>query len=259
MNILKKHLVDLGSKDFREDGRGFNEYRKITIKYGVSAKAAEGSAMVTIGDTEVVAGVKFEAGTPFPDTPDKGTIIVNVELLPLASGEFESGPPGIDAIELSRVVDRGIRESGALDFKKLCITPGEKMWMIYIDIYPLNDDGNLFDACALAALAALKDARFPQYDGTKISYDKRTDKPLPLTDLPVSCTVRKLGDKIFVDPSKNEDSLTDARITFAVNKDGTFCAMQKGGQLGLNVEDIKEMASIAIKSSKIIRKELEKK
>ena len=177
----------------------------------------------------------------------------------MASGDFESGPPGIDAIELSRVVDRGIRESGALDMKKLSIESGKKMWMVYIDIYPINDAGNLFDTCALAALAALKDARFPEYDGEKIKYDKRTDKSLPLTELPISCTIRKLGDKLFVDPTKNEDMLADTRLTVAVNKNGTLCALQKGGDAGLTAGEIKEMCQMAVKSSKLIRKELDKK
>ena len=34
---------------------------------------------------------------------------------------FDIGRPGIEAIELARVIDRGIRESGFIDFKKLCI------------------------------------------------------------------------------------------------------------------------------------------
>lgn len=106
----KKYIQSLLQKDLREDGRKTDQYRYIEVEYGVSAKSAEGSARVKIGNTEVVAGIKMEVGEPFPDKPDQGTIIVNVELLPLSSPEFESGPPDVDSIELSRVVDRGIRE-----------------------------------------------------------------------------------------------------------------------------------------------------
>ncbi len=45
-----------------------------------------------------------------------------------------------------------------------------------IDIYPLNDAGNLWDAGALAALAALKDAKYPEFDGEKVDYSKKTKK-----------------------------------------------------------------------------------
>ena len=38
----------------------------------------------------------------------------DIELLPMAFPTFESGPPSEQAIEYSRVVDRGIRESKML-------------------------------------------------------------------------------------------------------------------------------------------------
>jgi len=127
-----------------------------------------------------MVGVKLEVGEPYPDTPDEGTIIVGAELLPLSNPEFELGPPGIQAIELARVVDRGIRESKALDFRKLCIEPGKKIWMVIIDICPINDAGNLFDASSLAALAALQDAKYPAFDGEKLTIRRKQIKGLSL-------------------------------------------------------------------------------
>lgn len=127
MMISRDYIESLVAKHTRVDGRAFDAYRNIEIEYGVSSKSAEGSARVKIGDTEVVAGVKLEVGSPFSDKPDEGSIMVNVELLPLSSPLFEAGPPSIDAIELSRVTDRGIRESKAIDFKKLCIVEGESL------------------------------------------------------------------------------------------------------------------------------------
>jgi len=200
MSMIKDHIVSLLAKDMREDGRKLTEYRKpITIEYGISAKSAEGSARVFIGDTEVVAGVKLEVGKPFPDTPDDGVLMVNAELLPLSNPEFESGPPSIGSIELARVVDRGIRESHMIDTEKLCIKKGEKVWIACIDIYPINDAGNLFDAAALAALAALKDARFPEYDEKegKVDYSKKSKNKLPLAKEAVEITVIKIKDSFL--------------------------------------------------------------
>src|SRR3989339_2224492 len=163
-NELKNHIIKLFTSDTRLDGRKFTEYRKpFKVETGFT-NTAEGSARVILGKTEVLAGVKMEIMEPYPDTQDEGSIMVGAELLPLSSPEFELGPPGIQAIELARVVDRGIRESKALDFKKLCIEKGEKIWMVIIDICPINDAGNLFDAASLAALAALKDTRYPAFD-----------------------------------------------------------------------------------------------
>ena len=253
---LRSHIISLLNADTRLDGRKLTEYRKpIEVERGV-VKTAEGSARVKIGDTDVIVGVKMDVGEPYPDTPNEGTIIVGAELLPLSNPEFELGPPGIQAIELARVVDRGIRESKALDFKKLCIEKGEKIWMVIIDICPINDAGNLFDASSLAALAALKNAKFPAFDGEKVDYKAKTDKSLELEKTPIAVTVIKIGDKFIVDPSTEEEKAVDARLTVSSMEDGTLCAMQKGGDFPLTVEDINKMLDIGIEKAKELRKHL---
>ena len=253
---LRSHIISLLNAGIRLDGRKLTDYRKpIELEYGV-VKTAEGSARVRIGDTDVMVGIKLDVGEPYPDTPDEGTIIVGAELLPLSNPEFELGPPGIQAIELARVVDRGIRESKALDFKKLCITPKEKIWMVIIDICPINDAGNLLDASSLAAIAALKDAKYPSFDGEKIDYKQKTDKKLQLEKMPIAVTVIKIGDKFIVDPDVEEERVIDARLTVSSIEDGTLCAMQKGGDFPLTIEEISKMIDIGIEKGKELRKYL---
>src|SRR3989344_7494439 len=104
---LIRKMIERGK---RLDHRPFDQYREMTIEAGIIS-SAEGSARVKLGNTEVIVGVKLGVGTPFPDTQDEGVLMVTAELLPLAHPDFESGPPGEDAIELARVVDRAIRES----------------------------------------------------------------------------------------------------------------------------------------------------
>ncbi len=253
---LRSHIISLLEANTRLDGRKLTEYRHpITVEYGV-IKTAEGSARVKIGETDILVGVKLEVGEPYPDTPDEGTIIVGAELLALSNPEFEPGPPGIQAIELARVVDRGIRESKALDFKKLCITPGEKIWMVIIDICPINDAGNLFDASSLAALAALKDTKFPAFNGVKVDYKNKTDKKLQLEKTPIAVTVIKIGNKFIIDPGTEEEKVVDARLTVSSIENGTLCAMQKGGDMPLSAEDIGKMLDIGIEKGKELRKHL---
>jgi exosome complex component RRP42 len=253
----KQHISALLSKDGRLDGRKLDEYRKpVSVEYGIS-KSAEGSARVQIGDTIVLAGVKMEIGTPYPDTPDEGALMVGVEMLPIASPDFESGPPSIDAIELSRVVDRGIREGKAVDMKKLCIEEGETNWVISIDIVTLNASGNLFDACALAALAAIKDARLPAREGKVIDYKNLTDEKLPVLKYPVSVTVYKIGDKLIVDPTHEEEAVLDARLTVSLLDNGELCAMQKGGEGTFSADEINAIVKLAATKSKELRKVLD--
>ena len=129
VDVITEHALKLLAQGNRLDGRKFEQYRPITIEYGISSKSAEGSARVKIGKTEVVAGVKLEYGEPYSDTPDEGSIMINMELLPFSNPEFESGPPSIDSIEISRVVDRAIREGHALNLQKLCIKTSLLFWL----------------------------------------------------------------------------------------------------------------------------------
>jgi len=102
----RDYITSLFDQGKRIDERKLEDYRKTTIETGIS-KNAEGSARCKMGDTEVIVGVKMEVGEPYPDAPDKGTIIVTAELNPIASPDFELGPPGAGATELARIVDRG--------------------------------------------------------------------------------------------------------------------------------------------------------
>ena len=253
-NVQKEYLLNLISAGKRADDRVIEDFRKTEIKTGVIYKA-EGSARVNMGKTEVLAGVKMDIGTPFPDKPDDGVMMVNAEFSPAASPEFETGPPRENSIELSRVVDRGIRESHAIDTKKLCITKSEKVWMVFIDIHIVNHDGNLIDAAALAAVAALYDAKMPEYDKKteKPDFSKKTKK-LPLACKPVTVTLHKIGENFIIDPTHEEESITEARLTITTKDDGNLCAMQKGGVKSLSLDEIYKAFDISIKKSKELRK-----
>ncbi|MFI5413719.1 MAG: RNA-binding protein, partial [Candidatus Lutacidiplasmatales archaeon] len=158
--ILTTHILDLAAEGKRLDGRGADDYRKVTVEPGF-VTSADGSALVRIGETAVLAGVKLEPGKPFPDTPNAGVLTTNAELIPLSNAIFEPGPPQPGAIEVSRVVDRAIRAAETIDLTRLCVTPGEKTWVCYVDIHVLDHSGNLIDAALLAALGALTHSTVP--------------------------------------------------------------------------------------------------
>ncbi|HLC63620.1 MAG TPA: exosome complex protein Rrp42 [Candidatus Nanoarchaeia archaeon] len=250
------YLLNLLEQGKRADGRKLEDYRKITIETGIS-KNAEGSARCKIGDTEVLAGVKMDVGTPYPDSPDEGSIIVTTELSPIASPDFELGPPGAWATEISRIVDRGIRESKAVDFKTLCIKPGEKCWLLFIDIYPLNDDGNLIDASMLAAMAALKQVKFLKLNSeNKPEFGEHSTKKLQIKKETVTVTVYKAGKSLFVDCSNKEEEMIDARLSVSVDN-GKIHAMQKGGAMAITLQEIETMIDLAMKKEKDLRKALD--
>jgi exosome complex component RRP42 len=242
----------------RFDGRKPDEFREVSIETGVSKKA-EGSARVKLGKTEVLVGVKMAVGTPYPDSPDEGNMMVTAELTPLSSDRHELGPPRINSIELARVVDRGVRESKVIDFKKLAIEAGEKVWTVFIDVYSINDDGNLMDAAGLGVLAALKNAKIPKYDkeNEKVLYGEWTDVSVPLTFLPLSCTIHKIGDVMIVDPNREEEDASDTRITIAISEQGIH-AMQKGEEKALSTKEFSDLLDLAEKNHSKLFPKLEK-
>lgn len=249
----KQHLIGYLAKGTRYDGRGLLEWRPIHVETDIS-KSAEGSARVRVGQTELIAGVKLALEKPYSDRPEEGNLMVNAELYPLSSPKFEPGPPGEQAIELARVIDRGIREAKTIDVKKLCLKAGEQVWSVSVDIVTINDDGDLMDAGALAAMSALQTACFPGIKDGVVDYGERTSKPLPLDMHPVTVTVYLIEKYFIVDPLPEEEEAADARLTVAVDEHGMVRALQKGGAMRLTIDQIDQMVEIAVKKAPELRK-----
>ncbi len=252
LKLTKDYIVENVMKEKRMDSRKLDEYREIKIETCVSSMA-EGSAKVTIGETVVIAGVKMTVAAPYPDTPEEGVMTTSAEYLPMGAPEFESGPPRENEIVLGRVVDRAIRESKCIDFKKLCIEPKEKVWMIFVDILVMNYDGNLFDACGLAAITALKDAKIPGLtdDGT-LDHENMQGK-LPLKGTPITVAVKCHKGKYILDATACEEDAMASQIIVGSNEDGTISSLQKSGTEGFTRKQIMDMLKLALDASKKIR------
>ncbi len=248
-NIQKERIIKYLKEGNRFDGRTPEEFREIKLETEIS-KNAESAISLQIGKTKVYAGVKLAVTTPYPDSPDEGTFMTTAELAPMASEEFELGPPRINAIELARVIDRGIRESGFVDFKKLCIEEGEKVWQVFLDIYAINDDGNLMDVAGLAGLIALAHAKLPVYNAEEGKTEHElSEEGLPLNKdaMSFNVTFHKVGDKIIVDPNEEEEEISDYRLSVAIaDNDGEarVTAMQKGKEGTINDEDMQKILDL---------------
>jgi exosome complex component RRP42 len=251
--IRKGQMTELLAKGRRLDGRALDEHRPLTIQTAFIQKA-NGSSMVSLGNTQVLAGVKVATGTPFPDTPDKGLLVVNAEVLPLSWAYAEAGPPSEDAIELARVVDRGVRESEMIDLSKLCIIAGKTVYTVFVDVNIMNVDGNLFDATSYAVVSALRTAKMPQYEVVEDKVKALEGMvPVPVARTPVSITMARIGDSLIVDPTSEEEAAMDARITLTTDDDGNICAGQKGEPNTFTPAKILEAADTSIRIGKEIR------
>ncbi|MFX0114888.1 MAG: exosome complex protein Rrp42 [Candidatus Hodarchaeota archaeon] len=244
-----KHISTLLKEGQRLDGRSLLDMRPFEITSGVIQKS-EGSAQIELGDTRVIVGVKGQIGAPFPDTPDQAVQIVNMELAPIASPFFEPGPPQKPAIELARVVDRGIRESGAvrLNDPSLVIQEGQHVWILFVDVYIIDHHGNLFDAAILAAMAALMQTHLKKMvadeEGNLQEIEDET-VPVPLNRLVASLTFGKIDNHIILDPSLDEERCLTGRFTVAATEEGNVCSMQKGEAGTFSKDEIFQMLDIA--------------
>ncbi|MEO3993791.1 MAG: exosome complex protein Rrp42 [Desulfurococcaceae archaeon TW002] len=251
-------LSTLIKKGVRADGRGLEDFRELKIITNYLPKA-DGSALVKLGDTQVLVGVKLELGSPYPDTPEEGVLVVSAEFVPTASPAFEPGPPDENAIELARVIDRVLREYGVIDVSKLVIVPGRRVWVVWIDIYVLDHGGNLIDASAIATLAALLTTKIPKYTVTEnelIQVDKssRVDS-LPVVKKALTVTVGKLGDSLIVDPTIEEEKVMTAKLVVGVGEDGSIAGLQKSGDGYLKLQEVEKAIELALrKGSELLSK-----
>lgn len=245
--IKKDFIYNLLIKGERVDGRTFDQYREISIERNVIQKA-EGSALVKLGSSQVLVGVKMQPGEPFADSPNRGVIITNAELVPLASPNFEPGPPNEVGIELARVVDRGVRESKAVDLEALCIVPGKQVWIVFIDVHILDDCGNILDAASLGAIAALLCTKVPAS-----RFGLGDDYILPIRDIPIATTAIEFSDVLMFDPSVDEEAIANTKLTVITTASGNICGMQKSGTGMLKPEQAYRIIDIACEKAREIR------
>ena len=257
LDELKRDTIqNLVAAGKRAEDRGMFDYRDISVEKDI-LEFSDGSALVRLGKTQVLCAIKFDTAVPFPDRPEEGILSVSAELMPLASQKFEPGPPDEQAIELARVVDRGIRAAELIDFKKFFITEG-KVLALYFDIYVLDYDGNLIDAAGLAAMAALQCTKMPKIEDEAIKWGEYIG-PLELKDKTVTThTFAKIGGSILLDPCLDEEAGMDAKVTFGIMGDNSICAIQKSGPGSFQQGELEKVMDIAFKKNKELKDILEK-
>lgn len=257
----KKFIETALASELRVDGRGLFEYRNITVKFG----REDGSSDVQLGQTHVMGFVTAQLVQPYRDRPNEGSLSIFTEFSPMADPSFEVGRPGESAIELGRIIDRGLRESRAVDTESLCVLAGKLVWSIRVDLHIIDNGGNLVDASNIAALAALLTFRRPECtlggeDGQEvIVHPPEVREPLPLIvhHLPIAVTYAFFGDEnhVAIDPTHNEEAVMGGRMTATLNTNGDVCAIQKAGRVGVMQSDIMRcLRHASVKAADITKK-----
>ncbi|KAL0994875.1 hypothetical protein UPYG_G00128600 [Umbra pygmaea] len=250
------------AKNCRPDGRELGDFRTTTLNIG-SISTADGSALVKVGNTTVICGIKAEFAYPAVESPGKGYIVPNVDLPPLCSSRFRPGPPGEQAQAASQFIADIIESSDVMQTEELCIVKGKLCWVLYCDIMCLDYDGNLLDACLIALLAALKNARLP-----KVTFSKDSEVPevnlenrtgLNIHKHPVAASFAVFDDSItIVDPTAEEESLSTATITVVLDEEERLCALHKPGGTSLSGQKLQDCISRATTRHREIHKLIDK-
>ena len=126
---------------------------------------------------------------------------------------------------------------------------------VFSDNSVIDVDGNLFDACSYATTAAILTTKIPKWeiqDETPVLIEDG-DTDAPITTIPVSVTMGRIGEHIIVDPNGDEWDSMDARITITTNSDGNICALQKGGTHGFTQEQLIKCGEISVSVGAKIR------
>lgn len=251
--VQAEYIIKSFRKGERIDGRGLQDYRSIDVVLNPIEKA-EGSALVKLGNTQALTGVKVELGEPFPDRPGEGVLQVHAEFVPLASPTLEPGPPDEDAIETARIVDRALREPKAVKMDALVVEPGKLVFVVFNDIYLLDHFGNVIDASMISSMLALAVSRLPKLVKKEageyfLDYSERAD-PLPINTLVTTVTMGIYEDNIIVDPSLEEESVLNTFITIAVDEAGRIVGMQKRGSGDLSRAVLDAAVDVSLKKGR---------
>lgn len=252
-----KYYRDFLAQGVRPDGRSLQKFRPVSINVG-SIKTAEGSAIVKIGNTVVVCGIKAELAAPKAEEPNRGYLVPNVELPPLCSPKFRPGPPSDQAQVSSNFIAETLTHSGCVDLTDLCIVPEHLAWVLHCDLICLDHDGSLLDACVIALVTALRTVKLPHvsYDvekeATVVSTEKRNK--LQVYNTPVATTYAIFDDEILLpDPTNEEESLSSGVVTVVVQGD-MLCSVHKPGGSPLTESQLQECISGALNRAEYINK-----
>lgn len=137
---------------------------------------------------------------------------------------------------LSRILEKAIRRSAALDTESLCIVAGTKCFSIRADIHVVDHDGGLVDAACIAVIAGLQHYRRPDVsvEGEKVTvYSSREREPVPLSMLHhpfcVTFSYYDEGDITLLDTTLSEEQVREGEIIITMNRHGEICQIAKYG------------------------------
>jgi ribonuclease PH len=200
----------------RTDNRRPDQMRPVAIETGY-LKTAEGSALITVGNTRVLCAASVEDSVPqFLRGTGKGWVTAEYAMLPRATlkrtpREVIKGKPSGRTHEIQRLIGRSLRAVVDLDLL------GERSVLVDCDV--IQADGGTRTASITGAYVALAIAlrQLVQFGALKKS---------PLVDSVAATSVGIVGGEPVLDLDYEEDSRADVDMNLVMTGAGKFVEVQ---------------------------------
>jgi ribonuclease PH len=202
----------------RADGRELNQMREVVIQRNHTMHA-EGSVLVSFGNTKVLCNASFTPGVPrFKKDSGEGWVTAEYAMLPRATNtrsdrESVRGKIGGRTHEISRLIGRALR--AVVDYKEL----GENTIVIDCDV--IQADGGTRTASITGAFVALADAIAWAKSKGHISASSK-----PLLDTVSAVSVGIVDGVPMTDLAYVEDVAADTDMNVVVTGRGLFVEVQ---------------------------------
>jgi ribonuclease PH len=220
----------------RQDGRKNNELRKLKITKNY-IEYAEGSCLVEIGNTKVIATASVEDGVPhFLRGSGNGWVTAEYGMIPRScksrvSREASKGKLGGRTHEIQRLIGRSLRS--VTDMTKL----GERT--IWLDCDVIQADGGTRCASITGSFVALALAL------EKMKKD-RLLQTVPLSDYVAAISVGIIGGLTVIDLDYEEDSKAEVDMNVVMTGAGKFIEVQGTAEREpFNREDLNKLIALA--------------
>jgi len=200
----------------RIDGRGHEELRPVTIERNY-LKYAEGSCLITVGNTKVICTASIEDKVPpFLKGTNQGWITAEYSMLPRATQvrtarEVSKGRPSGRTQEIQRLIGRALRS--VVDLTLI----GERT--IYLDCDVIQADGGTRTASITGCFVALLDA-------LRHLVDQNIIEELPVNDYVAATSVGKVNGELLLDLCYEEDSQAEVDMNVVMTAQGKIIEIQ---------------------------------
>ena len=196
----------------RTGGRAFDELRPVTLERNIN-KYAEGSVLISFGNTRVICTASIEKGVPrFLRGTGRGWVTSEYGMLPRSTNErmdreATRGKQGGRTVEIQRLIGRSLRT--VVDMKSL----GENT--IRVDCDVIQADGGTRTAAITGACVALLDA-----------VASLNPASLLQTERVASVSVGIVNGQPLLDLEYTEDSKADTDMNVVMTESGKFIEIQ---------------------------------